>query len=274
MTYSPGTPGSPGYQPAQGSGSYGAPASYGQPAADPGPSKLPLYLSVAVVVLGLIGYLVTFGPMYTLSEELSAFGGGAAIRGTGDSLLAVVAAALLAAVGLLPKAKNYHGIVAVLATGGVLLAISDLVSKPDSFAIGWAFWVFLAVVLLQAVAAIAALLLDAGVITAPAPRPKFEQPQQYGSYGAPGGYYGQGGQPQQPQAPGYPSQYGDYNPSAPAQGGYGAAPAPQSPPTPPTGYPNFGQPPAVGSGSNPPSGANAPTQQAPTQPPAGGPSPS
>ena len=38
----------------------------------------------------------------------------------------------------------------------------------------------------QAVLAISALLLDAGVITAPAPRPKYDQ--YYGQYG---GYYGQ-----------------------------------------------------------------------------------
>ena len=51
MTYSPGSPGGPGYPP----GSYGAPTpSYAPaPAADPGPSKLPVYLNIAVVLLGI-----------------------------------------------------------------------------------------------------------------------------------------------------------------------------------------------------------------------------
>lgn len=184
MTYSPGSPGSSGYPSAQPPGSYGAPAPFGQ-AAESGPSKLPLYLSVAVAVLGLIAYLLTFGPMFTLSAEVGPFVSEVTAGGSGLPILAALAAALLAGAGLLPKANNYHAVVAVLATLGALLALSDLLGKPDGFSVGWAFWVFLAATVLQSVAAIVALLFDSGLITPPAPRPRYDQ-GQYGQYGPPG----------------------------------------------------------------------------------------
>lgn len=279
MTYSPGSPGSSGYPSAQPPGSYGAPAAY-TPAAESGPSKLPLYLSVAVAVLGLIAYLLTFGPMFTLSAEVGPFVSEVTAGGSGLPILAALAAALLAGVSLLPKAHNFHAVVAVLATLGALLALSDLLGKPDGFSVGWAFWVFLAATVLQAVAAVVALLFDSGVITPPAPRPRYDQ-NQYGQYGPPGGYYGQPSQPVPGgpgQRPGYPSQYGGY-PQQPQSGGYGAqqpgaqqsAGAQQGSPTPPTGYPSFSPPPAVG-GSSGGISPSAPTQQAPTQPPSSGPS--
>ncbi|EUA11447.1 hypothetical protein I546_3152 [Mycobacterium kansasii 732] len=72
MTYSPG---SPGYPPAQSAGSYGgATPSFAK--ADDGVSKLPMYLSMAVAALGLLAYLASFGPMFTVSSEL----GGPAAR--------------------------------------------------------------------------------------------------------------------------------------------------------------------------------------------------
>lgn len=277
MTYS--SPGSSGYPPAPGPGSYGTPAQYGPPA-EPGPSKLPLYLTVAVVVLGFIAFLVSFGPMFTISEDSGPFGSlGLSDISFGGSKLPIIAtlgAALLAGVGLLPKANNYHAIVAVFSTLATLLAISDLVAKPSGLSVGWAFWVLLAVLLIQAVVAIAALLLDAGVISAPTPRPKYEQ-QQFGQYGAPGGYYGQQPAQQAPQRPGYPSQYGGgYPPQGPSTGGFGAQVQPGAqpgPPTPPTGYPSFNPPPAVGPGQAPgaPVSPSAPTQQASTPPPSNGP---
>ncbi|CAJ1497081.1 DUF5336 domain-containing protein [[Mycobacterium] burgundiense] len=283
MTYSPGSPGSSGYPSAQPPGSYGAPAPFGQ-AAESGPSKLPLYLSVAVAVLGLIAYLLTFGPMFTLSAEVGPFVSEVTAGGSGLPILAALAAALLAGAGLLPKANNYHAVVAVLATLGALLALSDLLGKPDGFSVGWAFWVFLAATVLQSVAAIVALLFDSGLITPPAPRPRYDQ-GQYGQYGPPGGYYGQPSQPVPGpgQRPGYPSQYGGYGgPQQPQSGGYGAPQgaqqqggSQQGSPTPPTGYPTFSPPPSVGSGpaqGGGPISPSAPTQQAPTQPPSNGPS--
>ena len=59
MTY---PPGNPGYPPAQSAGSYaGAAPSFAK--SDDGESNLKLYLNIAVVVLGLAVYLVSYGPM-------------------------------------------------------------------------------------------------------------------------------------------------------------------------------------------------------------------
>ncbi len=274
MTYSPG---SSGYQPAQPPGSYGAPTpAYGQPAVAAGPSKLPFYLTAAVAAFGLLAYLFSFGPMFTFNVDIGPFGtelSGTGGVGTQIAVIAALAAALLAGVSLLPKASGHPAIIAVLAVLGVLLAVYQVFVKPQGVSIGWGLWVVLAMSLIQAVVAVGALLLEAGVVSAPAPRPKYEQPQ-YGQYGPPAGYYGQPqGPPQQApqhspamgppqgQRPGYPSQYGGYQ-QGPSTGGFGSV-GPQGgglgaqsgPPTPPTGYPSFSPPPAVGSGQ----------QQAPAQ---------
>ncbi|MEZ0363897.1 DUF5336 domain-containing protein [Mycobacterium sp. pUA109] len=256
MTYPPGTSGYPPAQ--QPPGSYGSStASFAK--TEDAESKLPLYLAVATAVLGLAAYLATFGPIH-VSED-----GDFSSSGAGQGIGVAVVAALLAAVGLLPKAKNYTPIVAVIAVGGALLTISEALTPGEHFATGWGLWLALGFTVLQAVAAVVALLLEAGVVTAPAPKPKYDQ---YAQYGLPqgGGYYGQQAPGQQQS--GYPS-YGSY-PSGPSTGGFsaqgpstggfatGAQPTQQvqqqqgqqhqGPPTPPTGFPSFGQPPSGGQG--------------------------
>jgi hypothetical protein len=243
MSYPSGPSGNSGYP-------SGPPAQYNAPtqqfgnvpeATSAGPSKLPLYLDIAVAVLGLAAYLATF-----------ALDSGATI-----GPVAALLAGLLAGVGLVPKQKSHFGVVAVLAVLGFLVILSDVITAGASN-VGWPWWLLIAFTLLQAAAAVAGLLLDAGVITAPVPKPKYEQ-SPYGQYGAPSPYYGQPqGQPQgPPQGPpqhqqgpqqrgGYPQQYGGY-PNGPSTGGFpGQAPqgSPQQsgPPTPPTGFPAFGQP--------------------------------
>ncbi|WP_235628234.1 DUF5336 domain-containing protein, partial [Mycobacterium tuberculosis] len=221
MTYSPGNPGYPQAQPA---GSYGGVTpSFAH--ADEGASKLPMYLNIAVAVLGLAAYFASFGPMFTLSTELG--GGDGAVSGdTGLPVGVALLAALLAGVALVPKAKSHVTVVAVLGVLGVFLMVSATFNKPSAYSTGWALWVVLAFIVFQAVAAVLALLVETGAITAPAPRPKFDPYGQYGRYGQygqygvqPGGYYGQQGAqqaaglqspgPQQsPQPPGYGSQYG------------------------------------------------------------------
>ena len=265
MTYPPGNAGYPPAQQPPG-GSYGASTpGFTQPEA--GPSKLPFYLNIAVVALGLAAYLSSFLPMYDIDSPL----GSLSVGGSYVSIAGVLAA-LLAAVALIPKGKSYLPIVAVISVLGALLAISNLFDKPASATIGSGRWWVLACIVVQAIAAVGALLLDAGVITAPAPRPKYDQ---YGQYGLPpGGYYGQTGQTGQQQG-GYYGGYPAGPPSggfsaqqAPSTGGFGVQPtqavqqqAPQTPNTPPTGFPTYGQPPSGGatggegqSGQAPPSG--------------------
>ncbi len=303
MTYSPG---SPGYPPSQPGGSYpGATPSFAK--TDDGESKLPLYLNIAVVVLGLAVYLLNFGPTFVLGADLGPASGGRA-GDAGTAVLVALLAALLAGLAVLPKAKNYAGVDAAIAVLGALLAISETINTPAGFAIGWAMWPLVAASVLQAVAAVVTILLEAGVVTAPTPRPKYDPYAQYGQYGgqygqygAQPGYYGQ--QPQQPQQhaghnppqppQGYGSHYGGYGNQGPTQsaisttGGFGAqshtGPQPsdqQGPSTPPTGFPSFSPPPSVGAegaGSDPGSATasysnHSGEQQSPSSPP--GPAPS
>ena len=72
MTYPPGSPGYPPAQqpttqfsaPTQQFGKAGA-----RPAAAAGPSQLPMYLTAAVVALGLAVYLSSFGPLFTAGAD-------------------------------------------------------------------------------------------------------------------------------------------------------------------------------------------------------------
>src|ERR1700737_3205676 len=61
MSYPSGGPGYPGSQQQQPSGGYTPTAQL--PKADAGPSKLPSYLLMAVAVLGLAAYVLSFGPL-------------------------------------------------------------------------------------------------------------------------------------------------------------------------------------------------------------------
>jgi hypothetical protein len=254
MTY---PPGSPGYPPAQSPGSYGASSAPSFTKSDDGESNLKLYFTIGVVALGLAAYLLSYGPMITRilpnGDELVESG----------STLPIdlgLLAALLAGVSVLPKAKNFSAVVAAVAVLGGLLLIEDTIGASGR---GWALWFALGCGVVQAILAVTALLLDAGVITAPAPRPKYDQ---YGHYGQYGGYYGQQSPYQSPQQSGYGSQYGGY-PSGPSTGGFSSV-GPQSgpihsqsgpqqgspqgqqqgSPTPPTGFPSFSPPPSSGSG--------------------------
>ena len=182
MTYSPG---SPGYPPAQSPGGYGASSTPSFTKSDDGESNMKVYLTIGVLVLGLATYLLSYGPMITRilpnGDELVESG----------STLPIdlgLLAALLAGVSVLPKAKNFAAVVAAVAVLGGLLLIEDTIGASGR---GWALWFALGCGVVQAILAVTALLLDAGVITAPAPRPKYDQ---YGHYGQYGGYYGQ--QPQ------------------------------------------------------------------------------
>lgn len=233
MTYQPPNPGYPAPQ---------QPTGYGVPAGPPpvvrpaGPSKLPAYLTAAVAVLGLLAYLFSFGPLFNINTGLGPFGGAElTASGMGYWTIAALVAALLAAVGLIAK-KAYTPVVAVTAILGVLLVIGQVLNRPSSISIGWALWVVLLLTLAQAAAAVAALLFESGVLTAPAPRPRYDQ---YGPYGPPtGGYYGQPGV----QAPGYPA------PQQQPAGGYASRSYVQPDAghdanldTPPTGFPSLGQ---------------------------------
>ena len=215
-----------------------------------GPSKLPFYLLAAAAVLGLLVYVFSFGPMFQIeSTDFPQLGSASGTSlGLGLAVVAALLAGLLAGAGLLPRQRASVGVVAALAVLGFLLVIAEIINTPEGVSLGWALYAIILLTLLQAAVAVGALLLDAGIITAPAPKQKYEQQQQYGQYGGPSQYYGQHdygqhalhqGSPQQ-QRPGYPSQYGGY-PGGSSPGGYQASEE-SGPPTPPTGFPTYGQP--------------------------------
>lgn len=276
MTYSPG---SPGYPPAnQPTTNFSAPTQHFGKSPDfgsgaEGPSKLPGYLLMAAAVLGLLIYLTNFGPIFELTTP-NILGQGSTTSGStlgiGIAVIAALLAGLLAAVSLLPRQRNHVAVVAALSVLAFLLVIAELVQKPDEASIGWALYVLILLTLLQAGSSVASLLYHAGILTPPAPRPKYDQQQQqqYGQYGGPSSYYGQPpSQPHQPQhhlgqggqshqqapqqqRPGYPSQYGGYPAAGPNTGGFPAAGQQGGPPTPPTGFPTYGQPQQPGAGQS------------------------
>ena len=205
MTYPPSSSGyPPGQQPTQQfsvpTQQFGKAEQPQAPAQAAGPSKLPFYLLAAVAVLGLATYLLSFGPMFKISDtDFPQLGSASGTSlGLGLAVVASLLAGLLAGASLLPKQKVAIGVVAAVSVLGFLLVIAEIINKPDGVSIGWALYAVIVLTFLQAAVAIGALLLDAGIISAPAPRPKYEQ-QQYGQYGGPGQYYGQ--QPHQLGAP-------------------------------------------------------------------------
>lgn len=268
MSYPQGAPGGPGLPSAQQANAHFA-APTQQFAKVPesgvvGVSKLPTYLAAAVAALGLLVYLASFGPQFTAGREffITPFR-------VDLTVVASVLAALVAAVGLLPRQTPRPALVGVLSLLSFLLVVSIVLTAPSAVTIGWGMYLVVAFTAIQMIVGLGALLLDAGIITAPAPRPRYEHPQ-YGPY--PGAYYGQyPGQPpqgapaHQQQRPGYPSQYGatGYPSAGPSTGGFPsgapsgeAGPASESgPPTPPTGSPAYGQP----------KPGNTPAAEAPTQ---------
>ena len=268
MSYPQGPPGNPGYPSAQQpTTQFSAPTQqFGRapepgPSAAAGPSQLPMYLTIAVAVLGLAVYLSSFGPLFTAGADYFT----PTLLDLG--VVAAIAAGLIAGVSLLPKQTFAPALIAVLSVLAFLLVIAIVLTAPEGVSIDWGLYLIIAFTLFQAVVAVAVLLFDAGIITPPAPQPPRYEPQ-YGQYGAPGGqYYGQAphGGPQQPQQglsqrPGYPSQYGGYQGGGPSTGGF-AGGQQSGPPTPPTGFPTFGQP---SPSSTPTTQAPMPTQSAPS----------
>jgi hypothetical protein len=255
MTYPPGNPGYP--PPPPPANQFNAPTGgpnqpYGRvperippaPAAPSGPSRLPMYLTAAVAVLGLVVFGFSFADPFGLKNADSPSVSGSVPRDilTWLPAIAAVVAGLLAGIDLLPKQKNFKAWSAILAVLGLLLAIAELTQVPQvpqvlrahlEFEVRWGLYCVIGFSVLQAGCALAALLLDAGVIQPPAPKP---QTDPYG-YGGPGQYYGQSpvGAPQHAQthnAPSAPQGRPDYGQQYGQPGGY------QQPGSPVGGYPS------------------------------------
>lgn len=258
MTYSTGGYGYPSQDP--NTGGFGASPGYGG-GSPGGPGKgLPFFLNIGVVALGVLSFLLGFAPFAEVdkdapgslfSEDRESFSfffnfvGGAGVIG----LSLVLAAALIAAFGLVPKQSPHESVVAGLSLTGFLTLLFVMIGIGPGLQIGIGLILVLIISFIQAALAIAGLMFAGGVI-------KQSSPSQYGGYGQ--SSYGQ------PQSGGYGQSQGGYGqqspppsqpqPQAQPQGGYG-----QSQPT--------QQPPQYGTQSPPPAGPTDATTAYPQQQP-------
>jgi hypothetical protein len=216
-------------------------------------NPLPRGLFIAVAVLGVATYAVSFGPVVNDAGA------------TGWYVRFAAMAALSAAFGLLPRQSPYALVTAILATMGFLDALSSIVMATDS---GWALLVIVVLNAVQSAAAVAALVLG------PKPLPDnatagYEAYAEYYNQ-AVRNYYSQqasAAPPPPEQRSGYgqasaaaqaapqaqraqrATQYGDYSEFVGPQGEQRQSAAAPSPPAGPgsPGLPNFAptQPPAA-----------------------------
>ncbi|PPK69648.1 DUF5336 domain-containing protein [Actinokineospora auranticolor] len=220
MTYPGGAPG--GYP---GPGPQQPPQGFGPP---PAASKFSLaqILHLAVAGIGTLNLFLGFAP---LSGSYSFYEGGG---GWVPALFFV--GGLLALPAVLPGERKV-GIHSVAVVLGIALAFLFTVfaSGGEMKAGGIMILIF---GLLQAIAAVAAFLFDAGFVKPPQPQ------QHHGHFGQPGGYNPPSGQFQQPYGQPQPPQQGQQTTYAPQQGQFGQPqqPPPGAPGTPPGGYPQQG----------------------------------
>jgi Family of unknown function (DUF5336) len=218
MTYSSGQGGYGG--PPQGPGPQGyGPQGYG-PAPGPAQSKgLPFFLNLGVIALGILSFLLGFATYAKLGTNVIA---GVALpdpnffqSDTGVvSISLLLSAAVIAALGLLPKASTMECVVAGLSVTGFVSLLFLLINFPTGVSAGAGLILVMITGFLQSAFAIAVLLFSADIVKPPAP----QQPQ-YGYYG-PGGGYGQ--QPQQQPSPQQP-----YHSGGPGSGSYQQGPPSQ-----------------------------------------------
>ncbi len=226
------------------------------PFAHPGRSEdenpLPRNLFIVVAVLGLAAYGLSFGPVVGGEGATDWFVRFAALAG------------LFAAFGLVAKGHQYPLVTAVLAATGFLDALSGQLLYPDP---GWALTVIVVLNAVQALAAIAALVVGRKADAPTGDTAGYEAYVEYYNQ-AVRNYYGQQASPASPevsqhsgygQASAYGSQasqraqrapqQGEYSEFVSAPGDYGHAAssaAGPSQPAPPGGLARFGagQPPA------------------------------
>lgn len=246
---------------------------------------LPFLLVVGVAALGVINFLLGFLP-FTALESATGLGstseesfGGFTVFGSPTGLALLLVSGLLAGLTLLPK-QEWKGAAAAVAVAGFFTLLFQVLTLAEGQNAKIGAWVLIVLALVQAAVAVVAVLFDAGIIKAPAPKPA-GAPQQQGGYpGQQGqGYgqqgYGQGGFGQQSQ-PGQsygqqPGQsfgqqsYGQQ--SQPSQPTYGQQPGQsygqQSQPSQPTYGQQAGQSYGQQSYGQQPAGYGAPQQGSP-----------
>jgi hypothetical protein len=189
---------------------------------------VPVILHLVVAALGLINFFVGFADAYD--------GGDSAFFANGSVIPALfLLGGLFALPVILPGENRKPGLAPAALSVAAMLTIMFFTfsSDPD---VGTGTILMLIFGILQGLVAVAAYLLDEGIVKMPAPNP-------YGHGQQPGGMYPPSSQfPAPPQQPG---QFGQPGPPpgqattfAPQQGQFGQPP--QAPGTPPGGYPQQG----------------------------------
>jgi hypothetical protein len=179
--------------------------------------SLPVLLSLAVTLLGLVAYFCGF------SDEAS---------GAEMQIVILLVAGLLAAFRALPDGPKFLPVAAVLSVAGALWLLDAVIGIQSGAKTPGIVVVLLIMGILQMLVAVAALLFDYGVLKLPPP----SQPVPMGQYGPPPGQF-----PQQQPPPQQPGQYGSPGAQTQYQPQPGQFPPPGQPPgTPPGGYPQQG----------------------------------
>ncbi|MFD6161689.1 DUF5336 domain-containing protein [Nocardia sp. NPDC060256] len=245
-------------------------ASSGSSATGAAAKGLPFFLVVGVAALGVINFLLGFlpyvgtkavdfgGARVASSETASLFeAGGSALVGI------LLLGGLLAGLSVLPK-QAWTGAAAAASVAGFLALAVHSFTLSDGIELKFGAYVVLVLAFVQAAVAVGAVLFEAGIVKAPAPRPAsapaFAQPgygqQQPSAFGQSQPSYGQNQQPGYGQ--GQPGQPYGQPPAYGQQPGYGAAqqasPYGQSQPS----QPAYGQP-AQAYGQQPGYGQQPPT---------------
>ena len=252
-------------------------------------SNLPKILTFMILGLGIVNFLLGLLDLVTAevssAQELPSsiqtsfsttfFASG----GSAVSVALLLAAGLIAGASLLQKDAKNQAVVAALAISGFLVLAFQSFSLPSSegneFAsttssLGIGAILVLVLGFVQSAAAVVALLLDSGIVKAPAPKPagfgnQNQQPGygQQNPYNAPTTSFGGPSQPQNysnppayGQAPGTSSNFGQA-PSGQASGQHSYNPG---------GQPSYGQP---APNTSPQGGYTPPPYTGPSGPAAG-----
>lgn len=232
MTFPGGAPGGyPGQGPQQ-QPSFPGPGPYGPPQGGGMKLGIPAIAHIAVAGLGVLNFFLGFADVADVPDGY----GNASFFANANLLPGFfLIAGILSLPAILPgEDKKKPGIApAAFAVTGMLTILFLSFTAEGDLGIGAVLIMIFGI--LQGLVAVAAYLLDAGILKMPAPNPYGNQP--------PGGQFPPSGQfpappPQQPQPGQFGAPPGQQTTFAPQQGQFGQPP--QQPGTPPGGYPQQG----------------------------------
>ncbi|MFI5714220.1 DUF5336 domain-containing protein [Nocardia sp. NPDC051750] len=205
----------------------GQQAAGGASAAEAGGKGLPFFLTIGAAAVGVLAFLLGFLAYVGADTDMD-------LPSSADTSLnlweyqeasiggLLLIAGLLAGLSLLPK-QNWVGVSAAVATGTFLTILFQLFTLPEGAKAEIGLYLILVLALVQAGLAVAVVLFESGILSAPAPRPA-------ASTGFPGGQQAYGQQQYQGQQGYGQQQYSSGQQQQPSYGqqAYGQQPGQQS----------------------------------------------